>query len=674
MIALLKANSLTVKNRFSAERFALNLSERQSTATITVGPQAPVIGVNDWLQDEAGPQKGIVWRVKTIDTDFATDTRTLNCEHLITSLRDRIMFGEVSPATITGNSKATTCTAAQAAQYVLKQQGDWKLGTMGFSKSAPYNFNGDDLLSALETISSSLLEAWWSYDFTTYPFKISIKPKSTAVACEMRMDRNIRTLKKTIDRTRMYTRFYPIGKNNLKLGGGGYVSKNESLYGIVSKVETDGEKDTADQLRAWANERLNNHAEPLVTVTISGMDLSEATGESLDRLTLGTVCRVPLPEFDTIITERITKLSWSDVLADPESVSITLANQAEDVASIVNRLQKTAGSGGRSAAKKAGEDHAWFVDTETHVGMVAEAVAGPGADKDWSRVASVFVDGDGVHQKITKTQGELVVAEQRIESTEKSWTNTVQAIGKDGKITSGSICLAINESNDSEANINASKIYLLGQTIANQISADYIKAKMAAIPTLNVNNVIAMSIKLPVGGSGSMSSVATETYVKGCVYNLRIQSSGSTYTLQQQALGTTGWTDVGSFSRATTLGGQWSGGTLTVTATPQGNTLTAGLFDLTSSDVSWNGTTGTIRVNANLNGGETKYDTGKRLTVSAPFSQVQLAKAYTIYDTIYYGRLYDANGNALTSGSYYWYGASYNYDGGSANATFYRHT
>ena len=207
MISVLNANSVTVKKQFRAEKFALNLSERQSTATITIGPDAGSVSTGDWLRDEDGPGAGIVWRVKTVDTDYATNTRTLNCEHMINSLRDRIMFGTVTPGDMAGKQGAANCTAAQAATYILKQCPEWTLGTMGFSKSAPYNFNGDDLLSALQTVSSSLLSAWWSYDFSSYPFKVSIRPQSTEVACEMRMDRNIRTLKRTVDRTRMYTRF-----------------------------------------------------------------------------------------------------------------------------------------------------------------------------------------------------------------------------------------------------------------------------------------------------------------------------------------------------------------------------------------------------------------------------------------------------------------------------------
>ena len=79
MISVLQNGSLTVRKQFRAEKFALNLSERQSTATITIGPEASSVSVGDWLMDEDEPGAGIVWRVKTIDTDYATNTRTLNC-------------------------------------------------------------------------------------------------------------------------------------------------------------------------------------------------------------------------------------------------------------------------------------------------------------------------------------------------------------------------------------------------------------------------------------------------------------------------------------------------------------------------------------------------------------------------------------------------------------------
>ena len=623
MIILLNGHSLTAKDRFNAEKFALSLSERQSTATITIGPEAPVISTGDWLKDEDNPGAGIVWRVKSIDTDYATDTRTLNCEHAINTLKDLILFGEVKPGTMAGNSGASVCTAIQAARYVLNRQSDWVLGSFGYSKSAPYNFNSDALFEALETISSSLLTPFWTYDFSTYPFRLNITQPSDAVQCEMRMDRNIRTLKKTIDRTRMFTRFYPIGKNNKHISGSGYVSRNENLYGVISNVETDNDKDTEDKLRAWAEERLQNHAEPLVTVNISGLELSEATGEPLDRLVLGTVCRVPLPEYNTTITERITKLSWSDKVADPERVTITLANQVQDVASIVNNLTKSSGKKNKSHAKQSEEDHAWMVDTNDHIGLVAEAVAGEGAATDWSRVAQVMVDGQGIHQRVTKTEGDIVTQEARIEVNENSIrqevtdrksadttlngritveagkiSQVVEAVGKDGQVTAASIVLAINESSgESEAKIDAQRVYIGNQkstTVINgkcslsDVTADYISAKIATLPTLRG---ISASFSGNVSASGAImaaglyigSAVPYQT-VSDAIKQLQIVDNGNnTYTLQKKNFTDSSWVDVATFEHAastgTTLSGSWSGRYYTVTASPQGNIKVGVVYD-----------------------------------------------------------------------------------------------
>lgn len=606
MIALLQKNSLTVKDFFKAEKFQLTLSERQSSAVITVGPEAPAIGVSDWLRDETDPGAGIVWRVKSVATDYATNTRTITCEHMVAALKDMIMFGEVKPGMMSGNTKDKNCTAYQAIRYILSRASDWTAGTVGYSKSAPYNFNGDDLYSALETVTSSLMDAWWSYDFTAYPFKLSIKPKSTDVQCEMRMDRNIQSLKKTIDRTRMFTRFYPIGSKDLHISGGGYVEKNANLYGVVCKTETDQTKKTEAELTAWANERLNNHAEPIVTVTVSGIDMSEATGETLDKLTLGTVCRMPLPEYGTTLTERITQLSWSDKIADPESVSITLANQVEDVASIVNQLAKSAGGGGRAAAKDAKEDHAWLVDTEEKAGMLAEAVAGPGADKDWSRVSSIFADGTGLHAKVTYAENEIVTQQTRLDQNERSIGMVVEVRNGKELIKAGEICLAINDAKESTATINAKKIYLLGKTIADTITANYIKAKIGEIPTLNgiaasfVGNVSCSGLIARDGiyiGGKSLNNPVNYVQLTGPTnneYTLRVTHLDGTYTNY-------------TFSRATTLSGAWSGGIFKVTASPQGDTLSSGM--LQNGDVSRSGNYIDVKVNS----GDTY--TGKTLTV-----------------------------------------------------------
>ena len=422
---LLDGHTLKPKVIFTPESMPLTLTENAvSTASMTLGPDAPEIKINDWLKDTEEPGAGIVWRVKGLDTAYDTQTRTVQLEHVLATLRDELLFGEITTKAI---SRGSTASAEAALRYVLGRQDIWALGDFEFSKSMPYSFNNQTIFNALETICSTL-DGWrWEYDLSALPFRLHVRKQKSDIGSEMRSDRNLLTLKRTVDRSSMYTRFYPVGARNMHIQGD-YVSKNESLYGVVSKTETDQSISKKEMLRAWAEDRLSRHCEPQVTVTISALELSAATGESLDKIRLGYMCRVPLPEYGTTIMERVTRLNWSDKLREPERVTVTLANQLNDVANIIKQLSSSGSRNSGGGAKTQEEDHAWIVDTADHVGLVAEAIIGrDGETVDWSRVSEIIVDGEGIHQRVVKTQGDLTVAESRIDMNEQAITLEVSA-------------------------------------------------------------------------------------------------------------------------------------------------------------------------------------------------------------------------------------------------------
>ena len=420
----LQGHSLTLGERFTPESMSLNLAERNSTASMKIAADGPALAVGEWLMDNTEPGKGIIWRVKTIETDYGGETLTVTLEHIINTLKDKIMFGEVKPSDMGGDDER--CYAQQAMQYILSKQSVWQYGGIEYDQAEEFNFNGDSLFDALETVSSALADCWWKYDLSVYPFKLYIKRQTTATVSEMRMSRNISSIRKTIDRSRMYTRFYPIGKNNLHITGD-YVQENTEAWGVVCKTETNNALDTEGKLRSWANDRLHRHSTPAVTITISGIDMSEATGESLDHIRLGGMCRVPLPEYGTTITERVIKIAFRDKINEPENITVTLSNALEDIASIINNQQKSSGGGGRAGAKNDEEDHAWFIDTESHVGMIAEAIIGQGpSGVDWSRVASIIVDGYGIHDRVVLAEGDIVLLRSEIEITESHWRATFE--------------------------------------------------------------------------------------------------------------------------------------------------------------------------------------------------------------------------------------------------------
>ena len=468
---LLDGQTLNPRMIFQPESMSLSLVETGiSTATLTVGPDAPIVSIDDWMQDDTDPGEGIVWRVKGVDTAFETQTRTIQLEHVISTLRDQILFGEIKTSTMAG-SNAANVPAVTAARYVLGRQSLWVLGYFEFSKSLPYNFNNVSIFAALETICSTFDDWVWEYDLTSLPFKLHIRRHREEIGCELRSDRNLLTLRRSVDRTGMYTRFYPVGARNLHIDGD-YVSRNENLYGIVCKTETDQSISSKTMLRAWAEDRLAHHCEPTVTITISALELSEATGESLDKFRLGLNCRVPLPEYSTTIVNRVTRLSWSDKIRDPQRATVTLANQETDVVSIIRQIASSGACNSSGGAKAAEEDHAWIVDTTDHVGLVAEAIIGRDGDTvDWSRVSEIIVDGEGIHQRVVKAEGDLVVQQARIEVTEDAIVAEV-ARAKTGEAQLSSMITQTASEIRAEVAVNKCELYSVITQTATSIRSE----------------------------------------------------------------------------------------------------------------------------------------------------------------------------------------------------------
>ena len=204
--------------------------------------------------------------------------------------------------------------------------------------------------------------------------------------------------------------------------------------------------------------------------------------------------------------------------------------------------------------------------------------------------------------ELTSVRTELHVTNSGFE------TRVSKVVDADGNIEVGRICVEINESNESEATIEARKIYLLGQTIANTITANYIATKLESVSSLLVQNVTAQdidaaSVKIrPIAGMGAIN-VAT-------AYNgSSLTRSGNTYTLRLAKMN--GDYDEYSFSRATTLSGAWSGRKFTVTASPQGTQIYTDLWSAVPlANISWNGTTATLSLNATIGTDETTYNAG----------------------------------------------------------------
>ena len=342
------------------QKMQLNLrTDGQSACTMTLAPECEDVDIGKIVQLWAPNGDTCIMYVKSRNRDYATGIQTLTLEHVFGLLKDMIVFGEITPPDMTGTATDTTIAVEDALEYLLGQQTAeyFELYVCDFDDEEGWKFTNSDVYSALNSIADSIENCQWEFDFSTFPWSISLVeiPSSSEVDMEMRKDRNVSSVKVNIDRSQMYTRAYPTGKNDLHIdsvnSNVSYVDYNTGTYGVICKVITDSTIDNPTLLKKWAQKQVKRNSVPKITVTVDGYELSQMTGESLDHFRTGLRCRVTVPDLlDDPIVERMTELSWSDCVSAPNHVTCTLANDLKTITGIIfEQVAQSRGAGSRKA-------------------------------------------------------------------------------------------------------------------------------------------------------------------------------------------------------------------------------------------------------------------------------------------------------------------------------------
>ena len=156
-----------------------------------------------------------------------------------------------------------------------------------------------------------------------------------------------------------------------------------------------------------------------------------------------------------------------------------------------------------------------------------------------------------------------------------------------GATDEGIIALQINV-----GTLNA-KVANIEKITAKAITTDNLDAKISNLSVVHVKSIqpasgtsnatlslhsISALQRLYIG-SGQTSVDLISGGVANAITDLDISLSANTYTLRKKTISNKNWTDVDTFSRATTLSGRWSSRKFTVTASPQGNSLYSTIVD-----------------------------------------------------------------------------------------------
>lgn len=548
---LLSGHTMTEKAQLHPLAHGLTLNaEPLSTATMTLCSGDPEVKVNDWvrLYRPNGKDCG-VFRIKSIKTNYTSDgLREISLEHCFATFKDTLIDGEVKPKNMGGSD--TSVSIQNALRYLIGRQKTphWTLGRCDFDVSEGWTFKRQNIMNCLTTLTNSIADYEWNFDMSALPWKLNLVRREQNPTREMRLARNVATMSTTVDMSDMYTRLYPIGYEDLTIesvnGGKRYVEKNTSVYGVIEATDTDQAIESASVLMRRAQMLLDKYSEPLVTVQISGFDLSAQTGWDIDDIDIGHVCRVPLPEYGTTITDRVTTVSWANIIADPYTINVTLANPRPKLTDVLLRemekQEKTAKAGGGSG-KRATETtkDLWTRLEKTDERILLEAGRIDGAERN---IAAIQVTADSITSAVAKYKvgdfGELIDSQySKITQTSDAITSEVnrakkaesamksEILSESSRITqtANSIVLEVNRATKAEGELRSS-IDLKADSID-------INTKIANINTniTNINGEIA-NINVDLAAITGALTVGAQIEAKKAIYSTTALISGGYIT------------------------------------------------------------------------------------------------------------------------------------------------
>lgn len=500
--------SLGVVSMLHPTKGTLKLSmDDVSEATLTLEDKAESIAMHQWVK--IYNQMGFVgYFRRTSRGRNIGNENSYTLKHGIDILQDSVWDAE----TTFEGTKAEFLTAILNKQTnLINGVKPWVLGSCADTSSMTKDINYDNLMDLFRGAAEEGGGYYFTYNQNVWPWQVSLVAKPSAVESEFRLERNMDGCQIKDNDAELCTRLY-LSVNameedeELEDDTGITVEQNTSVvrvynnttaqaaYGIIVKTADidisgslpDSPSTACPEADAWAADFLARRAEPMLQIEISGLLLKDRTGSSWDESRIGTQVRVALPDYATAIAERCVTVNYPDLYADPERVTVSLANSLPTFTNSMSRTQQTVAQvarAGRGSARKAESFDQHFKITDNSGNVLKQA--------------GLHLDAEGL----------LVYADDNVNMVGARFNVQADKIGmvvgtnsQGNFIKAGEIVLAINATT--------------GQSLAT-ISADHV-------------NISGTNTVQTLAGAMEMDSSGNLIIKDGAGFKLRRTTSGST--------------------------------------------------------------------------------------------------------------------------------------------------
>ena len=326
-----------------------------SRASMTLNEDDLPVQMHDFV--ELYGQNGSlgIFRVASISTTYRKQ-RQIQLNHALDVFTDAVLAGEM---TITGTVREALSQIIAGQTANLNGTPYWRLGTCADENQYSTDVSYTNAMQMLTDIAKNEEDYYFTFDFSRFPWTINFIARNDTVLSEFRLSRNVENCQVTLNDSDLCTKLYlSIDTTTTTDDGSTTTTTHEihedkaaqAVWGIVAKTAGIKAEAVPDKA-AWVQQYFKQHAQPSVQISISGLEVNRLTGESIDAMHLGRVCRVALPDYNTVFNERIVSFSYPDILHSPMKVQVSLANKKQDAGGSFASLNSQASATAEKASK-----------------------------------------------------------------------------------------------------------------------------------------------------------------------------------------------------------------------------------------------------------------------------------------------------------------------------------
>lgn len=302
---------------------------------------SPLNLVEMWDIDAGGGDKyiglfRIMPRVEQSNQDAHDIVYTL--EHVLSTLLDSSLVGRYEWGGIGGHD---TGNVLRSILYYQNQPKKWSLQSCDYTNHFLYEFEDQNLLSALLSVPKMLTEDYyWEFNTQFFPWVLNLKKVSQTPIADIRYKKNITGIRKTTDPRSICTRLYLYGKIledgtklNIKNLNNGleYLDSIEGIanYGVITSIINDDRFEHKQSLYDYGIALLNKLSQPFVTYELDIQTIYNAAN-----LKIGDVVRVVT---DNGIDQNLVvqEISKDDLTGAPNNGKIILGHGTVDIGVIM---------------------------------------------------------------------------------------------------------------------------------------------------------------------------------------------------------------------------------------------------------------------------------------------------------------------------------------------------